>query len=209
MARSTLKIRYDGTAAQYPLEINNIGFRRFIRHTFVPGELFDVTDIATPNELARDAAFAALLTANTFAIVQTPGNDESGVSAGQLAPVASAGTIPIGVPFVMRVAMTAGTPGTADDVTVFSLAVPFRMRLLDAWAVISTAIGATTLSIRDTAAGAGTLMVPAIASAAAGLNRAAGTTPTVTSQVAENGSLFIRRSDRGVAGTVFIMAVKE
>lgn len=212
MARSTLSIRYDGTTNDYILDIT-FERGRYVRNTFSPGESYDVTDICTAVELSHNAAFAALVAAGTFAVVQTVGADIGGIAPGQLS-VALAGTSPltaIGIPVVMRFACAAsGATGTADDVTLFSSAAPFKMRILDAVMYTSTAgAGGTTAILYTQAAAAGTQLSAAMSTAAAGVSRPAGTTPTATSTIAAAGSMFLRRTDRSHVGTLVITAVRE
>lgn len=110
----------------------------------------------------------------------------------------------------VRKTLTAGVAGTPDDVTVYALnALPYKCRVIDAYAIISTAIGASTLQIRSQAAGAGTLCAE-ISSAA--LGKAEWDSTVTATQVLTPGSsvgLFIRRSDRGVAGEVVVVLRKE
>jgi hypothetical protein len=99
-----------------------------------------------------------------------------------------------------------GSSGTADDVTVYALnKLPAaKMRILEVYAVISTAVGASTMQVRTQAAGAGTLCAQ-VSSATAG--HAVQDNTVTASQVITNGAsvgLFIRRSDRSVVGEMFI-----
>lgn len=115
----------------------------------------------------------------------------------------------VGIVSVIRRTLTAAGPGAADDVAIYTANAPYTFRVLDAVAYISTAIGASTLELRDTAGGGGTLMVSSIDSGTAGTARPAGVTPLVTSTIAANGSLTVRRSDNGVAGELLITIVRE
>lgn len=129
------------------------------------------------------------------------------IDAGDAAAVAA--TAPAAATFEIRKAFTAGVAGTPDDVIVYAAnALPYKIRVLDAYALVSTAIAATTLDVRDQAAGAGQLAAT-MSSATAG--RAAMTGPNA-SVVLTPGTLiglFIRRSDRGVAGEVVLTCRRE
>lgn len=118
-----------------------------------------------------------------------------------LAPIADNA----GVQFVIRVPFTAAAAGTADDVTIYSAAAPFAFRIVDVHVHISTAISATTVQLRDTSGGGGAVLSSSLSSAATGVVRNA---DTATRTVAAAGSVFLRRSDRGVAGEVVITAVR-
>jgi hypothetical protein len=105
--------------------------------------------------------------------------------------------------FTIRKAFTALGAGVPDDVTIWAAnALPFKFRVLDAIAYIGTAIALSTLDIRTRAGGAGTQLA-STASATTGRQ----TNTLNGSVVATPGTLeglFIRRSDRGVAGEVLL-----
>jgi hypothetical protein len=113
----------------------------------------------------------------------------------------------------IRKAFTAGGAlGTPDDVTIFAAgAVPYKMRILDAVAYLSTASGGALklLTIRTEAGGTGVACAE-ISSASTGR---AGQTATVTaSQVVTPGTavgLFIRREDRDAVGEVVLTVRRE
>lgn len=108
------------------------------------------------------------------------------------------------VTFVLRVPMTAGTPGTADDVV--GPAAPVDLRILDRWADVTTAIGGSTLRVRDTAGGVGDALSGSISSAAVveGLRASSGSI-SAQSTLEAGDLVYVRRSDRGVAGTVYLL----
>ena len=99
----------------------------------------------------------------------------------------------------------AGTPGSADDVTIYSGDAPFAFRILDVTLLTSTLIALSTAQLRDTAGGGGAALSSAMTTAVVGTAR---NNDTATPTVAANGSVFLRRSDQGVAGEVIILAVK-
>jgi hypothetical protein len=162
------------------------------------------------SDLPRMASLQALIAAGTLAaaITYTAAEKASGlVDVGTPAPGASG----IGDDDVIRIPFTALVAGTPDDVVLYALnALPYKkMRIVDAFAIVSTAIAATTLQVRTVSGGAGTLCAE-MSSATAGRQ---GQTATVTaSQVITNGAsvgLFLRRSDRGVAGEIVITVRPE
>jgi hypothetical protein len=130
------------------------------------------------------------------------------VEAKDMAPVAAAdpaaGLITIRKPF------TAGVAGTADDVTIYAAgALPYKLRVLSAMAYIVTAIALSTIEVRSRAGGLGTL-AGTLSSAATG--NVDGTVPsnaTVALATGATEGLFLRRSDRGVAGEVILTCRME
>jgi hypothetical protein len=110
------------------------------------------------------------------------------------------------VPFVLRVEMTAGTPGTADDVQ--GPDAPFALRIVDRWADVNTAISATNLRVRTASGGSGNTLSGLISTATVqdGV-RASNSADQDT--LASGASIFVRRSDRGVAGNVYLMCIRS
>lgn len=156
--------------------------------------------VDTGNIAANAVTTAKILDANV-----TAGKLADGiVSTAKTANAASG----VGVISVIRATLTGAAPGAADDVAIYTANAPYTFRVLDAVAYISAAV-AGTLEVRDTAGGAGTLLAGAIDTTAEGVARAAGTTPTATAQVAANGTLTVRRSDRSAAGEILITIVRE
>jgi len=206
MARTTLQIRYNGTDT-FSLDLMLTYPRQFVRHTFTPGELLDVTDVCSAEELNRNAQWASLKSAGTFSLLVTPGSDDTGdVTPGKLA-LAAAG---LGVPVTLRVPLVSGgASGTADDVTVFLNDVPFGFRILRSWAVISHAVGASTLEGHSAVSGGGTTMTGLVSSGTAGPQNEGGTSLTATQYAAKNSSLYVHRSDRSVVGEFFMLVVRE
>lgn len=216
MARSTLSIRFVGASGRFPLDIN-LGPRQKIAKIFRAGESYDITDICSPDELNRSAEFAQLVSDGVFTITRVPGTDVELSEAISVAAetvnvtdLAEVDSNHMGSMVVLRKAYTSGgSSGTPDDVTIFAATCPMGLRVVDAFTVVTTAVGASTLSVRTATAGGGTLLVAALSSGAAGLARSAGTSPTATSLVASGGSIYIRRSDRSVVGELFLVCVKE
>lgn len=111
---------------------------------------------------------------------------------------------------VIRVAFTAGTPGTADDVTLYAANLPRKYRVLDTQLLITTAIAAQTVQLRDAAAGAGNALSDLFVCTAVGRQRDLGVgIANVTPTVAANGSIYLRRSDRGLAGEIILWVRPE
>ena len=107
-----------------------------------------------------------------------------------------------GILFALRTAFTAAAAGSADDVTIYSANAPLAFRLLDVIVLISTAIGGSTVQLRDTSGGGGSVLSSSLSSAATGTAR---NNDTTTRVITVGGSIFLRRSDRGVAGEVIII----
>lgn len=115
-------------------------------------------------------------------------------------------SITYGVPFVITQAMTAGAAGTADDVTIYDATAPFAFRILDVWALYSAAVIGSTIQLRSATGGGGSARSSVLTSAATGTQR---NNDTATQTVGSSGSLYIRRSDRAVAGRIMVLAVRE
>ena len=107
----------------------------------------------------------------------------------------------LATPFQIRVPFSAAAAGTADDVTIYNAAAPFGFRITDCHVKISTAIGGSTVQLRSASGGGGSALSSALSSAATGTAR---NNDTDSRSVSSGGSLFLRRSDRGVAGEITI-----
>jgi len=111
----------------------------------------------------------------------------------------------IAVPFMIEVPFVAGAAGTPDDVTKYNADAPFAFKIQGAHCITTTGIGGATVQARDTAGGGGAALTSAMAAAGAGTTY---NNDTDTRAVPAGGSLFVRRSDRGVAGKLIIQAVR-
>ena len=110
----------------------------------------------------------------------------------------------------IRVAFTAGVPGTADDVVIYNANAPFKFRILDSTVLISTLVALATVQLRDAVGGGGNALSDAfLASALARLRDTNVGIANVTPIVNVGGTLTIRRSDRGVAGEVIVVIRRE
>ena len=168
------------------------------------------TDLVNMPDLAKkiadgDLTMTVSYTADELAsgLVSPP----NAVEAVDIAEVAADAT---GSPVsVVRKTFTAGGGG-ADDVTVFAVnTLPFKARVVDAWAFVSTAVGGSSITLR-TAAGGGGTDLGAVSTAATG--RAAFSPPSDATVVATPGAavgLFLRRSDDATAGEIFIVLRRE
>jgi hypothetical protein len=129
------------------------------------------------------------------------------IQAGDVAVVAP--TDAAAATFEIRKSFAVGAGGAPDDVTVYAAnSLPYKVRVLDAYALVSTAVGASTLQARDQAAGAGQL---AAQMSAAATGRSAMTLPTASVVLTPGAliGLFIRRSDSGIAGEVVLTCRRE
>lgn len=117
----------------------------------------------------------------------------------------SQGPTGVGIPFVISNTFPALTPGTADAVTVIDSDQP-EIKVIDSWFETTTAIAASAVRLHNTASGATVVYSGTLSSAALGIVRNAG--PRDTDTVPAGGPVFLRRSDRGVAGTIYLLCVK-
>lgn len=114
----------------------------------------------------------------------------------------------VGVHYILRMAFAAGAGGSADDIIFYDATAPYKFRVLDCFAVITTGVAASTVTLRDAKAAGGNALSNAMASATSGATvRNAATAATRT--IAAGGTLVLRRSDNGVAGEIIVMAVRE
>lgn len=146
----------------------------------------------------------------TLAVADDAGNDELEITATTLdASISPAKTAVIasGIAntFAIYSSFVAGAGGSADDVTVYNANAPFAFRILKTHVYISTAVGASSIQARSASAGGGSALSSLFAADVATESPVITTPITATTTVAANGSLFIRRSDSGIAGEfVFI-----
>ena len=128
------------------------------------------------------------------------------VSAGSIAPVLS--TVPASPLITIYKALdSGGASGTPDDVVIYAVNnLPYKIRILSAEARISTAVASSTLNVRSTTGGGGTLAAGPIDSGTAGIASATGPNATVVLTPGASVGLFVRRSDRSVVGQIIITA---
>lgn len=183
--------------------------------TIEAGESITVERSST--DLPRMASLQKNIADGNVTISVTPTADEiaSGllqspqtIQAADMAPV-DATDVAAGL-VVLRVPLVAGGGGSPDDVQAYAAnALPFKFRVLDAWAMVSTGVGASTLNVYTQAAGAGTLVAGPLDSAAAGIVRMTGPNASALAVPGATEGLFIRRSDDGVAGEVCLLVRRE
>lgn len=107
--------------------------------------------------------------------------------------------------FEVRLTITAGGGGAADDVTLFDANCPTALRILDAQFMTSTNVGGSTVQLRSASGGGGSPLTTALSTAATGTAR---NNDVQTRTIALNGSAFLRRSDSGVAGTLILTCAR-
>ena len=152
-----------------------------------------------------DGKVAAAVTYDAWETASGLLTPPAATDAADAAPVAAGDTAALEQ--TIRKAFTAGTPGTADDVIIYAVnTLPYKMRIMDAVANISTAIARATADVRSQAAGAGTL-VCSLDAATTGRKEMA--TPSVVLTPGASVGLYIRRSDRGIAGEVVLTVRRE
>lgn len=173
------------------------------------GRIFSAgTDVGVSSALDFKAPLTASLNHTTGRIdIKLP--DES-ITPASLAPATD--TVTAGVKFaptfVLIVPLVAGVTGTGDDVVAFNANAPFAFRILDVWAEVTTGVAASTLRLWRLAGESGGAYSDAIDSGTSDTRpRDEGTTGS--HGVALNGSLHVHRSDRAVAGTVYILCCAE
>jgi hypothetical protein len=98
--------------------------------------------------------------------------------------------------------IAAGAGGAADDVTLYSSALPSKRFVLDVAFLPITGVASSTVTLRDATAGGGNALSSALASVTAGT--LARTTSTKATAQAAASSMYVRRSDSGVAGILSI-----
>ena len=185
-------------------------------YTSVPAVFpFTLTTTRNPSEISSMAGLLAAVDAGqvTMSITYTADEIANGVIAPQSGPLmqspVTAATVDSQVS-VLRIPLAAGTGGTADDVTAYAVnTVPFKFRVLDGWAVISTNEGGSTCNVYTQASAGGTEVL-GLSSASAG--RVAGTLPSnVTAVVtpASSTGIFVHRSNNLVVGEVFLLIRRE
>ncbi|MBI2394985.1 MAG: hypothetical protein HYV09_35775 [Deltaproteobacteria bacterium] len=151
----------------------------------------------TAGKLAADAVETAKILDDA---VTGPKIADGSIAAAHVANAAAG----VGALVAIHLPFTAGVGGSADDVTLFDAAWPFKARIVDVFAVIATAVEAKTAQLRDTAGGAGSALSDAFDAGSTGVKRNAAI--TATSTIDADASLFLRRSDSGLAGEVVILA---
>lgn len=94
--------------------------------------------------------------------------------------------------------IAAGAGGAADDVTLFSSAIPHNLRWIEWRPIITTAVALATVEVRSASGGGGSALSSVFVAATAG-EAAISASWTATATSASGTSAFLRRSDSGVA----------
>lgn len=156
-----------------------------------------------------------LVAAGTITVTVTPSANEiasglgggvNSVSYNDVSEVAAAAAP--GVPFVLRIPLAStGTSGTIIDTTVFAAgSLPFKIRVLDATAYVTTNTVASNWVIGDQAAGAGNTLATLSANAVATVRN--GAVSAVSAAPAATIGLFVRR-DRATVGELIVWCRRE
>jgi len=107
--------------------------------------------------------------------------------------------------FVLTKAFTAGTTGTADDVTVLEAA-PFAFKIVDSYVIVDDAKTSETVTLRSATGGGGSALSSAMSVNATGRVRDASTS---IPSVAADSAIYLRRSDRDCGGVVVLLCAKS
>jgi len=130
--------------------------------------------------------------------------DPGGGSGGWPGEMPAAGLVPA-FGWWVYVPVAAGAGGSADDVTVFNATVPTKVRVADCFLITTTNVASATVTVRDASGGGGNALSSALSANATGTARNNLTAATKT--VAQSGSMYLRRSDSGVAGEIWILLI--
>jgi hypothetical protein len=167
-----------------------------------------VASFTGPGEVNIQGPFSRMRVNRAGTVTGTPVVSVAGAVDGAVAPAMfnSPDAAGLGGALVLVKTIAAGTPGTADDVTIYNANVPFDMVLYDCMFICTTLINPSTTTLRDTAGGAGAALSTAFNTATAGNKR--NTDMATAPTLGEGDSVFLRRSDRGVAG-VLVMYLQK
>lgn len=106
---------------------------------------------------------------------------------------------------VLSKVFTAGTTGSADDVTVLEDA-PFAFKILDSYVIVDDAKTSETVTLRSATGGGGSALSSAMSVNATGRVQDASTS---IPSVAVAGNIYLRRSDRDCGGVVVLLCAKS
>jgi hypothetical protein len=183
----------------------------------VPANGSVAIDNRAPSELDKMSALKALVLSNTVSVqVSMSAADiaagwatpPQSVEPSDIAPVGSADIAAATVLFRQAFTAAAGL-GAPDDITVFAAgSLPFKCRIVDAWAFVATPINPSTIDARTQANGGGTLLASFNTGVAGRVSLSA---PNASVQVAPGSAvgLFLHRADNRVAGEVFLLVRRE
>lgn len=119
-------------------------------------------------------------------------------------PETSAGTPSFAA--VFEFAIPAGGGGAPDDVTLLAANAPFNLGVISAAFIVTGAVALSTAQVRSAAGGAGNAVTGPMDCAAVGkvLEGTGGGLTLAGTLVPSGGSLFLRRSDSAIGGTLFL-----
>ncbi len=148
------------------------------------------------------SAITALADERNFYALEGSTLDASTIDADTIPYSAMPGSTAKGmaVRFSRSKVIDAGAAGTADDVGV-DLSLDCGVKVLGATIVVTTAIGGSTATLRDTSGGGGNALSSDFDTASTGRKES---TLASFPSVAQGGTIYLRRSDRGIAGTVVL-----
>jgi hypothetical protein len=171
----------------------------------------------TADELQRATRLQALLAAGTVTLTVTPSSDElasgllapeQAVEAVDMAPVA-ASDVAAGVQEFFLEFTAPGVGGSPADVDIYAVnTLPYKVRILDAIMLVSTAVVASSSTLEDEAAGAGTTIMTFDSGTVGRKVDSAYDATFVLSPGATKG-LILRLSDDAVAGSVIVRVRRE
>lgn len=159
-----------------------------------------ITVRRTMAQIDADSSLKALIVAGSVGITYT---EEAGDD------IAGGGGLEAGVAKMecIRHAFAAGAGGAPDDVAIYTADAPFEFEIVDVTLIVSTLVNPSTVTVRDTAGGAGAALSDALVSTTTGVKRNAAMTTTPT--VLKGGTVVLRRSDSGVAGIALLHILRK
>lgn len=175
--------------------------------------------LSTSRSASEVTAMSSLLkamAAGLVAVTLTP--DAAEIASGVLTPpmsVQAADMAPAAVAeiasglVVLRREFPPGAGGAPDDVEVFPEGgLPFRFRVIDAWAMISAGVPASSVSARTRPGGEGILLAGPLDSSG-GVSRMSGPLASAAAVPGPAAGMFIRRGDSGAGGELFVLVRRE
>jgi hypothetical protein len=120
-----------------------------------------------------------------------------------VAPVANQTALEVVFPIVLT---PGGSPGSPDDVTLWNANAPWAFEVMRITGRITTAL-AGTVEGRSASGGGGVALTDTLSTAALGPAAITAGLASIAT-VALNGSFYIRRTDQGVGGKVYVHAIR-
>lgn len=168
-----------------------------------------ITVVRSASDIPRLTSLMAALNAQSATLSVQYSADEIGSGLiGDSGAAVPAATIQSGMT-LFRVAFTAGAGGSAADHTIFAVNdMPAAYRLFNAVLFVGTAVSASTVAVRSTTGGAGTLYYT-FSGAATGTIAPTAVNAAPLAVRSSTTGLIVRRSDDGIAGEIYISARAE